>query len=424
MLYWLFELLREFDAPGSGLLDYLSVRAVGAFVLALLIAIVFGRRIIDKLQLMQVGEIIRDLGLEGQMKKTGTPTMGGIIIIISTVVPCLLVGNLSNIYMILMLVSTVWLGSLGFLDDYLKIHAHNKDGLNGKFKIIGQVGLGLIVGLTMFFSPAITISEGATVQSFGSNGNPVTEISYNGNDHQVKTPATTIPFVKNNNFNYKWLTQWMGHGAHMAGWVVFILVVIFLVTATSNGANLTDGLDGLTTGCSAIIGTVLLAMAYLGGNVIYSTYLNIMYIPASGELTVYMAAFIGALIGFLWYNAYPAQVFMGDTGSLTLGGIIAVFAVLIHKELLLPILCAIFYIEDLSVMLQVGWFKWTKRRNGTGQRIFKMTPLHHHFQKAGGTVEAIIQKPFAAVPESRIVIRFWIICILLAAATFVTLKIR
>ena len=408
MLYWLFELLREFDAPGSGLLDYLSVRAVGAFVLALLIAIVFGRRIIDKLQLMQVGEIIRDLGLEGQMKKTGTPTMGGIIIIISTVVPCLLVGNLSNIYMILMLVSTVWLGSLGFLDDYLKIHAHNKDGLNGKFKIIGQVGLGLIVGLTMF----------------GSNGNPVTEISYNGNDHQVKTPATTIPFVKNNNFNYKWLTQWMGHGAHIAGWVVFILVVIFLVTATSNGANLTDGLDGLTTGCSAIIGTALLAMAYLGGNVIYSTYLNIMYIPASGELTVYMAAFIGALIGFLWYNAYPAQVFMGDTGSLTLGGIIAVFAVLIHKELLLPILCAIFYIEDLSVMLQVGWFKWTKRRNGTGQRIFKMTPLHHHFQKAGGTVEAIIQKPFAAVPESRIVIRFWIICILLAAATFVTLKIR
>lgn len=334
MLYWLFELLREFDAPGSGLLDYLSVRAVGAFVLALLIAIVFGRRIIDKLQLMQVGEIIRDLGLEGQMKKTGTPTMGGIIIIISTVVPCLLVGNLSNIYMILMLVSTVWLGSLGFLDDYLKIHAHNKDGLNGKFKIIGQVGLGLIVGLTMFFSPAITISEGATVQSFGSNGNPVTEISYNGNDHQVKTPATTIPFVKNNNFNYKWLTQWMGHGAHIAGWVVFILVVIFLVTATSNGANLTDGLDGLTTGCSAIIGTALLAMAYLGGNVIYSTYLNIMYIPASGELTVYMAAFIGALIGFLWYNAYPAQVFMGDTGSLTLGGIIAVFAVLIHKELL------------------------------------------------------------------------------------------
>lgn len=424
MFYWLFEWLREVDAPGSGLLDYLSVRAVAAFVLALLIAIVFGRRIIDRLQLMQVGEIIRDLGLEGQMKKTGTPTMGGIIIILSTLVPCLLVGNLSNIYMILMIVSTVWLGLLGFLDDYLKIHAHNKDGLNGKFKIIGQVGLGVIVGLTMLLSPSITISEGPAVQSFGANGNPVTEITYNGQDHQVKTPATTIPFVKNNNFNYKWLTQWMGRGAHIAGWVVFILVVIFLVTATSNGANLTDGLDGLTTGCSAIIGTALLAMAYLGGNVIYSTYLNIMYIPASGELTVYMAAFIGALIGFLWYNAYPAQVFMGDTGSLTLGGIIAVFAVLIHKELLLPILCAIFYVEDLSVMLQVGWFKWTKHRTGTGRRIFKMTPLHHHFQKAGGTVEAIIQKPFSPVPESRIVIRFWIICILLAAATFVTLKIR
>ena len=418
MLYYLFNYLGQLGFPGARLMDYITFRSGAALVLSLFIAIVFGRRIIDRLQLMQVGEIIRDLGLEGQMKKTGTPTMGGVIIIIAILVPCLLVGNLSNVYMMLMIVATLWLGTIGFLDDYIKVARRDKDGLKGKFKIVGQIGLGLIVGLTMVF-PSITMRENIETENVENH-----EIVVEYKGENIKSPQTTIPFVKNNNFNYAYFTQWMGKYAATGGWILFVLVVIFVVTATSNGANLTDGLDGLATGTSAIIGTALAIMAYLGANIIYSSYLNIMYIPGSEELVVYMAAFIGALIGFLWYNAYPAQVFMGDTGSLTLGGIIAVFAILIRKELLLPILCAIFFIEDLSVILQVAYFKYTKRKTGEGKRVFKMTPLHHHYQKAGGTIQALIQRPYSAIPESKIVTRFWIIGIFLAVITFVTLKIR
>ena len=402
-------------------MTYITFRSGAALLLSLFIALVFGRKIIDRLQLMQVGEIIRDLGLEGQMQKTGTPTMGGVIIIIAILIPCLLVGDLSNIYMILMLISTVWLGSLGFCDDYIKVAKHDKEGMKGKFKIIGQVGLGLIVGLTMYLSPDITQRQ-VTPVTYSEN-NVETVMASESQD--VKSTQTTIPFVKDNNFDYAYLTQWLGDYAQVGGWILFILVVIVVVAATSNGANLTDGLDGLCAGTSAIICVALAIMAYLGGNVIYSTYLNIMYIPQSSELVVFMSAFIGALIGFLWYNAYPAQVFMGDTGSLTIGGIIAVFAILIHKELLIPILCAIFFVEDLSVMLQVAYFKYTRRKYGKGQRIFKMTPLHHHYPKPGNSgIEAIIQAPLRAIPESKIVTRFWIIGIFLAVITFVTLKIR
>lgn len=420
MLYFLFELMRQHDFPGARLMSYLTFRSGMAFVLALLIALFIGRKIIERLQLMQVGEIIRDLGLEGQMKKTGTPTMGGIIIILSILVPCLLLGNLTNIYMIIMIVSTLWLGTIGFIDDYLKISRHDKEGMNGRFKIVGQVGLGLFVGLTMYLSPDITIRD--NVETINEADGEITVVYTPEN---VKSTQTTIPFVKNNNFDYASLTGWMGRHAATGGWVLFIIVVILAVAATSNGANLTDGLDGLCAGTSAIISVALAIMAYLGGNIIYSHYLNIMYIPGSGELMVYMSAFIGALIGFLWYNAYPAQVFMGDTGSLTLGGVIAVFAILIHKELLIPLLCAIFFVEDLSVMIQVAYFKITKKRTGTGRRVFKMTPLHHHFQKAGRAgIDAIIQAPYQPIAEPKIVTRFWIIGILLAAITFVTLKIR
>lgn len=420
MLYYLFDYLAETGVPGSRLMNYITFRSGAAFVLALFIAMVFGRRIIDRLQLMQVGEIVRDLGLEGQMQKKGTPTMGGVIIIIAILVPCLLVGNLGSIYMALMLLTTVWLGALGFADDWLKMKRHNKDGMSGKFKIVGQVGLGLIVGCTMWMSPDIVMRE--NVETVEPRGEEITVTYRNEN---VKAAQTTIPFVKNNNFDYAYLTSWAGDHAATAGWIVFVIVVIFVITATSNGANLTDGLDGLCTGVSAIIGVALAIMAYLGGNLIYSSYLNIIYIPGSEELVVYMAAFIGALIGFLWYNAFPAQVFMGDTGSLAIGGIIAVFAILIRKELLIPLLCAIFFIEDLSVMIQVAYFKITKRRYGQGRRIFKMTPLHHHFQKPGNSgIEALIQAPLRAIPESKIVVRFWIVAILLAAVTFVTLKIR
>lgn len=407
--------------PGARLMDYITFRSGAALILSLFIAMVFGRKIIDRLQKMQVGEIIRNLGLEGQMKKTGTPTMGGIIIIVATVIPCLLVSNLSSIYMILMLVATVWLGALGFADDYLKIHRHNKDGMSGKFKIVGQVGLGLIVGLTMMLSPDIVIRQNHEVTNVTTN--EVEEVIYESQN--IKSTQTTIPFVKENNFDYASLTKWMGDHARTGGWILFIIITIFVITATSNGANLTDGLDGLATGCSAIIAVALAIMAYLGSSVIYSSYLNIMYIPGSEELVVFCAAFIGALVGFLWYNAYPSQVFMGDTGSLTIGGIIAVLAILIHKELLIPVLCAIFFVEDVSVMMQVAYFKWTKRRTGVGKRIFKMTPLHHHFQKPGNAgIEALIQKPLAAIPESKIVTRFWIVGIFLAVITFVTLKIR
>ena len=455
MFYAIFDYLQNsdsFDFPGRHLMTYISFRSGLTFTLALLIALVFGRRIIDRLQRMQVGEVVRNLGLEGQMKKTGTPTMGGIIIIVAIMVPCLLVGNLSNIYMQLMLIATLWTGAIGFLDDYRKIKYHNKDGLQGKYKIIGQVGLGLIVGLAMWLSPDIKMSniplttekEAATelIQSSmitsSTHDGPTVVLASSSYDitdndrtmHPVKvykTPETTIPFVKNNNFNYQWLTSWIPNenAAHTAGWIIFVIVVIVAVTAVSNGANLTDGLDGLCAGTSAIIGVALAIMAYLGGNVIYSGYLDIMYIPGSEELVVYAAAFIGALVGFLWYNAFPAQVFMGDTGSLMLGGILAVFAILIRKELLIPLLCLIFFIEDLSVVLQVGYFKMTKRKYGQGRRIFKMTPLHHHFQKAGdANIQSLINFPKQPIPESKIVVRFWIIGILLAALTFVTLKIR
>ncbi len=420
MLYHLFDYLSDTGLfPAARLMSYITFRSGAALILSLFIAIVFGRRIIDRLQLMQVGEIVRDLGLEGQMKKTGTPTMGGVIIIIATLVPLLLFGNLRSVYMLLMIISVVWLGTLGFLDDYLKIKRHNKDGMSGRFKIVGQVGLGLIVGVTMYASPQIVIRENIeTLDTVNSE----TVITYT--PENVKTAQTTIPFVKSNNFDYAWLTGWLGDNAVAGGWVIFILVAIFVVTATSNGANLTDGLDGLCTGTSAIICVALAIMAYLGGNIIYSSYLNIMYIPGSEELVVFMSAFIGALVGFLWYNAFPAQVFMGDTGSLTIGGIVAVFALLTRKELLLPLLCAIYFIEDVSVMVQVAWFKITKQRYGQGRRVFKMTPLHHHFQKPAGTVDAIIQSPRVAIPESKIVVRFWIIGIFLAVMTFVTLKIR
>ncbi len=421
MLYYLFQWLEDTRFPGARLMDYITFRSGAALILSLFIAMVFGRRIIDRLQKMQVGEIVRNLGLEGQMKKTGTPTMGGIIIIVATIVPCLLVGKIGNVYMLLMIISTLWLGALGFADDYLKMTRHNKDGMSGKFKIIGQVGLGLIVGLTMMASPDMVIRQNHEI--INETSQEVEEVIYESEN--IKATQTTIPFVKENNFDYTYFTEWLGDHAQTGGWVLFILVSIFIVTATSNGANLTDGLDGLAAGCSAIIAVALAVMAYLGGSVIYSSYLNIMYIPGSEELSVFCAAFIGALIGFLWYNAFPAQVFMGDTGSLTLGGIIAVLAILIHKELLLPLLCAIFYVEDLSVMLQVGYFKYTKRKYGTGRRIFKMTPLHHHFQKAGNSgIEALLQKPLQAVPESKIVTRFWIVGIFLAVITFVTLKIR
>ncbi len=422
MLYYLFELLQQTDFPGARLMTYITFRSGAALMLSLFIALVFGRKIIDRLQLMQVGEIIRDLGLEGQMSKTGTPTMGGVIIIISILIPCLLLGDLTNVYMILMIVSTLWLGTLGFLDDYIKVARRNKEGMKGKFKIIGQVGLGLIVGLTMWFSPDIVIRENIEMVNVNADNQEMT-VTYT--PENVKSTQTTIPFVKNNNFDYAYLTGWLGDNAQLGGWIVFILVTIFVITATSNGANLTDGLDGLCTGTSAIICVALAIMAYLGGNIIYSSYLNIMYIPDSSELVVFMSAFIGALVGFLWYNAFPAQVFMGDTGSLTIGGIIAVFAILIHKELLIPILCAIFFVEDLSVMVQVAYFKITKQRTGTGKRIFKMTPLHHHFQKPGNAgIDALLQGPINPIPESKIVTRFWIIGIFLAVITFVTLKIR
>ena len=419
MLYHLFHALEEYDLPGGRLFEYITFRSGLALVLSLFIAIVFGKKIIERLQLMQVGEIVRNLGLQGQMEKKGTPTMGGIIIIISILIPCLLLGKLDNVYMVLMIVATIWCGALGFADDYLKIKKHNKEGMKGKFKIVGQVGLGLIVGLTMYLSPSIVMNENVTVEN-----KQTSEMVVKHKTETVKSTKTTIPFVKNHNFDYAMLTKWMGDHAQTGGWIVFILVTIFVGAAGSNGANLTDGLDGLATGTSAIIGVALAIMCYLGGNVIYSSYLNIMYIPDSGELVVYAAAFIGATIGFLWYNSFPAQVFMGDTGSLCLGGIIAVFAILIRKELLIPILCLTFFVEDISVMIQVAYYKYTRKKTGEGKRVFKMTPLHHHFQVPAGKVDALWQKPVNAIPESKIVMRFLIVAIFLAVITFVTLKVR
>ena len=414
MLYHLFKYLDQaYDLPGSGMFQYISFRAAAAIILSLLIVIIFGRRVIDFLRRKQIGEEIRDLGLEGQLQKKGTPTMGGVIILMAILVPMLLVGRLDNIYVQLMLVSTVWLGLIGGLDDYIKVFRHHKEGLKGRFKIIGQVGLGIIVGTTMWLSPEIVVREKVTqpVQTvyMDAGGEVLESVQRNVvvSSESVKTTQTTIPFVKDNEFDYGWLTG----GNETATWLLYVLVAIFVVTAVSNGANLTDGLDGLATGVSVPIVAVLGILAYLSGHIVYADYLNIMYIPASGELVVFAAALVGALVGFLWYNSFPAQIFMGDTGSLSIGGIIAVFALCIRKELLLPILCGVFLVESFSVMLQVGWFKYTKRKYGEGRRVLLMSPVHHHYQKRG-------------MFETKIVTRFWIISLLLAAITLVTLKIR
>ena len=419
MFYYLFQFLENYNLPGAGMFQYISFRAGLAFILALFIATFFGRRIISYLQLKQVGEVLRELGLEGQISKRGTPTMGGVIIILAILVPILLLAQLHNIYIILMLITTLWLGLIGFLDDYIKVFKKNKGGLQGKFKIVGQVGLGLIVGVMLFLSPDAVIRENVKKVQRVDDTELVEYASTS-----IKSTKTTIPFFKNNNLDYADAFSFVKEHKQLLGWILFVIVTIFIVTAVSNGANLTDGLDGLATGSSAIQGVTLGILAYVSGNINYAGYLNIMYIPGAGELVVFAAAFIGATIGFLWYNSYPAQVFMGDTGSLTLGGIIAVFAIAIRKELLIPILCGVFLVESLSVMTQVFYFKYTRKKYGEGRRIFKMTPLHHHFQKPAGVVSAVFQNPKNALPEAKIVIRFWIIGLILAVVTVITLKIR
>ena len=404
MFYYLFEYLENtYQLPGAGVFQYISFRASLAVITSLLVSMVFGGRIINLIRKQQIGEEVRSLGLAGEDAKRGTPTMGGLIILAAILIPTLLFAKLDNIYVIIMLISTIWLGTIGFLDDYIKVFKKDKEGLAGRFKILGQVGLGLILGATLYFHDGITIKEKIdapvwieTEQVFGQ---------------EIKSTKTTIPFVKNNEFDYEVVLSWMGENAASLTWIVFILMVVFVVTAVSNGANMTDGLDGLATGTSAIIGATLGILAYVSGNVFFADYLNIMYIPNSGELVIYMAAFVGSCVGFLWHNSYPAQVFMGDTGSLALGGIIAVFAIVIRKELLIPVLCGIFLVENISVMLQVGYFKYTKKKFGEGRRIFKMAPLHHHFQKLG-------------MHESKIVTRFWIVGVMLAILTIVTLKLR
>lgn len=396
MLYHLFDYLSKsgVDFPGIGLMQYISFRALLALMTALLVALYAGPRIIRKLRMKQIGEDIRDLGLEGQMQKKGTPTMGGIIIILSILVPALLFGNLTNLYVQLLIVSGIWLGLIGFLDDSIKVFKKNKDGLSGKYKIIGQVTLGLVVGLALCF----------------------------GNQADLNSTLTTIPFVKDNQFDYAWLNPFGGEFGEIFTRIIYVVVIIFVITAVSNGSNLTDGMDGLATGVSAFIGITIAILAYLSGNTIYASYLDIMYIPHSGEVVIFMSAFIGALVGFLWYNTFPAQVFMGDTGSLALGGIIAVAAIILKKELLIPVMCGIFFVESLSVIMQRYYFKYTKKKYGEGRRIFKMSPLHHHFQKEG--IPALIQSPQKALPEAKIVVRFWIVTILLCAITIITLKIR
>ncbi len=396
MIYHLFEYLNNsgVDFPGIGLMQYITFRSLIALMTALLVALYAGPRIIRKLQKKQIGEEIRDLGLEGQMQKKGTPTMGGIIIIMSILIPALLFGNLTNIYVQLLIVSAIWLGLIGFLDDSIKVFKKNKDGLSGKYKIIGQVTLGLVVGI------ALCMSE----------------------QTNLDVTLTNIPFFKGNQFDYSWLSPFDGEFGEIFTRIIYVAIIIFIITAVSNGSNLTDGMDGLATGVSAFIGITLAILAYLSGNTIYASYLDIMYIPHSGEVVIFMSAFIGALVGFLWYNTYPAQVFMGDTGSLALGGIIAVAAIILKKELLIPVMCGIFLVESLSVIMQRYYFKYTKKKYGEGRRIFKMSPLHHHFQKEG--MPALIQKPEKAWPEAKIVVRFWIITILLCAITIITLKIR
>lgn len=436
MLYHLFDYFQQHavDFPGSGLLLYLSVRAGFASILSLFLALFVGKRIIRYLQRKQIGEEIRDLGLDGQMQKKGTPTMGGFIILFSILIPVLLLGDLSNIYIQLLILTTVWLGGIGFLDDYIKVFKKRKDGLRGRYKIFGQVSLGLIVGLVLCFSDQATIRNKATTPLDSTTTAVVSEASQleNPTERAIslsqcyhpahKSTKTTIPFIKDNEFDYAWLAPGKGATKHLLQWIIYILVIILVITATSNGTNLTDGLDGLAAGSSAIVGVALGILAYLSGNIIYADYLNIMYIPASGEIVVFMAAYLGALLGFLWYNVYPAQVFMGDTGSLTLGGIIAVVAIITRKELMIPVLCGIFFAESLSVILQSTYFKLTRKLYGEPRRIFRMSPLHHHFQKTG--IPAAIQRPAQPMHEVKITMRFWIIGILLAVLSIVSLKIR
>ena len=404
MLYYLFEYLQSaYDLPGAGLFQYISFRAAMAVITSLLVSLVFGGKIIRFIQRKQIGEEVRNLGLAGEESKKGTPTMGGLIILGAILIPTLLFTKLDNIYIQIMLVSTVWLGSIGFIDDYIKVFKKDKEGLAGRFKVLGQIGIGLIVGIVMVFHSDIVVKDEV---SLSSETEVVGSISL-----AQKSSKTTTPFFKNNEFDYQSLTSWMGDTAKDYAWILFVLIVVVIVTAVSNGANMTDGLDGLATGTSAIIGATLALFAYVSGNIIAADYLNIMYIPDTGELVIYMSAFVGACVGFMWYNSYPAQVFMGDTGSLALGGIIAVVAILIRKELLIPILCGVFLVENLSVIMQVGYFKYTKKKFGEGKRIFKMAPLHHHYQKLG-------------MHESKIVTRFWIVGIMLAVITVVTLKLR
>ncbi|PWE01408.1 phospho-N-acetylmuramoyl-pentapeptide-transferase [Marinilabilia rubra] len=410
MLFSLYKYLESIDFPGAGMFQYISFRSGMAVIFALLIATIFGKLIIRLLQRQQIGEVVRDLGLEGQYQKKGTPTMGGLIIIISILIPVLLFGKLDNVYIILMITTTIWLGLIGFLDDYIKVFKKNKEGLAGKFKVIGQVVLGLIVGLTLYFSDDVVVRMESPADA-STREIKTEQVEQSQETKYVKAPITNVPFFKENRFNYNSLLWFLGDKASEWGWVIFVLAVIFITTAVSNGANITDGLDGLATGTSSIIGATLGILAYVSSNTIYADYLNIMYVPQSAELVVFMSAFIGATVGFLWYNSFPAQVFMGDTGSLTIGGIIAVFAILIRMELLIPILCGIFLVENLSVMIQVSYFKYTRKKYGEGRRIFKMSPLHHHYQLKGYS-------------ESKIVTRFWIMGIILAVLTIVTLKIR
>lgn len=415
MFYYLFEYLNTMDVPGTGVFQYVTFRTAMAVFTSLVISLLFGKRIIDYLRKLQVGETVRDLGLEGQMQKQGTPTMGGLIILAAIIVPTLLFAKLHNYYILLMLISTVWLGAIGFTDDYIKVFKKDKKGLAGKFKVVGQVGIGIIAGAILYFNGEINIKH----KVYNEDGTAVTEMVQGDNGGMVERvkweetglTKTTIPFVKNNEFDYRWLLDWMGDSIASFTWLIYIIIVIFIITAVSNGANMTDGLDGLAGGTSAIIGLTLAIFAYLSSNLIFADYLNIMYIPGSEELVIYMGAFIGACIGFLWYNSFPAQVFMGDTGSLAIGGIIAVFALAIKKELLIPIFCGVFLIENVSVMLQVGYFKYTKKKFGEGRRVFLMAPLHHHYQKKG-------------LHESKIVSRFWIIGVMLAVLSIITLKLR
>ncbi|RXR29717.1 phospho-N-acetylmuramoyl-pentapeptide-transferase [Flavobacterium piscinae] len=409
MLYYLFEYLdKSLDVPGTGVFQYITFRSGLAVLLSLLISTIFGKRIINFLRNQQVGETVRELGLEGQTQKAGTPTMGGLIIIMATLIPVIMLAKLDNIYIILLVVTTLWMGTIGFIDDYIKIFKKDKEGLKGKFKVIGQVGLGLIVGSVLYFNPGVTVRKDTQRTNILQQN---TETMISSVPLEEKSTATTIPFFKNNEFDYADLLSFLGEGYESWAWLIFIPIVIFIITAVSNGANLTDGIDGLAAGTSAISVLTLGIFTFVSGNIIFSNYLNIMYIPNSGEMTVFISAFVGALIGFLWYNSYPAAVFMGDTGSLTIGGIIAVIAIAIRKELLIPVICGIFLAENLSVVLQVSYFKYTKKKFGEGRRIFLMSPLHHHYQKKG-------------YHESKIVTRFWIVGILLAILSIVTLKLR